>query len=88
MKTLSHFLFGIALAAPLTITTAVQAENPPSSSSMNGDKQDVTMDQLLNAPKHTDQWLMYNGDFTGSRYSRLNLINKDNIRSIYPNACK
>jgi alcohol dehydrogenase (cytochrome c) len=42
----------------------------------------VTMDQLLNAPKHTDEWLMYNGDFTGSRYSRLNLINKDNIHNL------
>jgi hypothetical protein len=58
MKNLSHIVFGIALAAPLTLATAVQADNPsppPSSSSMSGDKQDVTMDQLPKAVKTTVQ---------------------------------
>src|SRR4029078_6648813 len=53
MKTLSHILFGLALAAPLTITTAVHADDK--TSSPRGDKQDVTMDQLPKAVKATVQ---------------------------------
>jgi alcohol dehydrogenase (cytochrome c) len=42
----------------------------------------VTLDRLLSAQDHTDEWLMYSGDFAGHRHSRLDLINRDNIRDL------
>src|SRR5882762_11032023 len=52
MKTLSRIIMGLALAAPLTITSAVRADDKTSSSD---NKQAVTMDQLPKPVKSTVQ---------------------------------
>jgi len=52
MKTLSRIIMGLALAGPLTITSAVRADDKTSSSD---NKQDVTMDQLPKPVKSTVQ---------------------------------
>jgi hypothetical protein len=52
MKTLPRIIMGLALAAPLSITSAVLADDKTSSSE---NKQDVTMDQLPKPVKTTVQ---------------------------------
>ena len=52
MKTLSRIIMGLALAGPLTITSAVRADDKSSSSD---GKQDVRMDQLPKPVKSTVQ---------------------------------
>ena len=52
MKTLSRIILGLALAAPLTITSAVRADDKTSPSDS---KQEVTMDQLPKPVKSTVQ---------------------------------
>jgi len=52
MKTLARIIMGLALAAPLTITSAVRADDKTSSSD---NKQDVTMEQLPKPVKATVQ---------------------------------
>jgi hypothetical protein len=54
MKILSRILLGLALASPLTVASAVSADDksPPSSDTS---KQDVTMDQLPKPVKTTVQ---------------------------------
>jgi len=52
MKTLSRIVVGLALAAPLTITSAVRADDKTSSSD---NKQDVTMSDLPKPVKSTVQ---------------------------------
>jgi hypothetical protein len=54
MKTLSRILIGLALASPLTVASAVRADDKSSPSSDNN-KQDVTMDQLPKPVKATVQ---------------------------------
>src|SRR6185295_12088074 len=52
MKTLSRIILGLALAAPLTIRSAVRADDKTTSSD---NRQDVTMDQLPKPVKSTVQ---------------------------------
>lgn len=54
MKTLSRILLGLALASPLTVASAVRADDKTSSPSDNS-KQDVTLDQLPKPVKTTVQ---------------------------------
>lgn len=44
----------------------------------------VTDDMLLNADKDPNNWLHYNRDYEGTRYSPLTQINKDNIEDLVP----
>jgi alcohol dehydrogenase (cytochrome c) len=40
------------------------------------------LDQAEMVKKLTDQWTSYSGDYSGKRYSYLNLINKSNVKNL------
>jgi alcohol dehydrogenase (cytochrome c)/quinohemoprotein ethanol dehydrogenase len=42
----------------------------------------VTDERLLNAANEPSQWLTYNGTYDEQRFSRLDQINKDNVRQL------
>ena len=42
----------------------------------------VTSARLVNSAKEPQNWLTYSGDYAGHRYSALDQINKDNVRSM------
>ena len=44
----------------------------------------VTADQLLNASKEPQNWLMYSGDYNGRRHSSLDQINTGNATQLVP----
>ena len=46
--------------------------------------QGVTYDQLLHADSTPQDWLMYGGDYSSQRFSRLAQINRDNVHALKP----
>lgn len=44
----------------------------------------VTSERLLNAGKEPQNWLMYNGSYSGLRYSTLDQVNTGNAASLVP----
>ena len=44
--------------------------------------QDVTYQQLLHADSTPQNWLMYGGDYSSQRFSRLTQINRQNVHSL------
>src|SRR6266480_6087920 len=42
----------------------------------------VNRDRLVNAQKEPQNWLLMNGDYGATRYSKLTQINRDNVRSL------
>src|SRR5436305_2667425 len=42
----------------------------------------VNKDRLLNAPNEPQNWLMMNGDYGSTRYSKLSQINRENVKSL------
>ncbi|HTZ99495.1 MAG TPA: PQQ-dependent dehydrogenase, methanol/ethanol family [Candidatus Aquilonibacter sp.] len=46
--------------------------------------QDVTYDQLLHADKTPQDWLMYGGDYSSQRFSRLTQIDRENVHTLRP----
>jgi glucose dehydrogenase len=42
----------------------------------------VTYDRLLHADREPQNWLTYSGGYSGNRYSPLNQINRDNVKSL------
>src|SRR5271170_8520531 len=44
--------------------------------------QNVTYDQLLHADSTPQDWLMYGGDYSSQRFSRLTQINRENVHSL------
>ncbi|HLZ14075.1 MAG TPA: PQQ-dependent dehydrogenase, methanol/ethanol family [Candidatus Acidoferrum sp.] len=44
----------------------------------------VTAERLLHAPNEPQNWLMYNGDYAGRRYSALEQINLANAKELSP----
>ncbi|MBI3403260.1 MAG: PQQ-binding-like beta-propeller repeat protein [Acidobacteria bacterium] len=42
----------------------------------------VNKDRLINAPSEPQNWLMMNGDYASTRYSKLSQINRDNVKSL------
>src|SRR5437870_2326673 len=42
----------------------------------------VNQDRLVNAQNEPQNWLMMNGDYASSRYSKLTQINRDNVKSM------
>jgi len=46
--------------------------------------QDVTYEQLLHADSTPQDWLMYGGDYSSQRFSRLTQINRVNVHSLKP----
>src|ERR1700722_798081 len=44
---------------------------------------DVTSQRLMNPDKEPQNWLMVNKDYSSHRYSELDQINKDNVKSLH-----
>src|SRR5437588_1568378 len=42
----------------------------------------VNKDRLLNAQNEPQNWLMMNGDYGATRYSKLSLINRENVKNL------
>src|SRR5437660_389044 len=42
----------------------------------------VNRDRLVNAQNEPQNWLMMNGDYASTRYSKLTQINRDNVRNL------
>ena len=42
----------------------------------------VNKDRLLNAQNEPQNWLMMNGDYSSSRYSKLTQINRENVKNL------
>src|SRR5882757_2295520 len=42
----------------------------------------VNKDRLLNAQNEPQNWLMMNGDYASTRYSKLTQINRDNVKNM------
>ena len=42
----------------------------------------VNKDRLLNAQNEPQNWLMMNGDFGATRYSKLLQINRENVKNL------
>ncbi|MBI3494157.1 MAG: PQQ-binding-like beta-propeller repeat protein [Acidobacteria bacterium] len=42
----------------------------------------VNRDRLINAPSEPQNWLMMNGDYASTRYSKLSQINRDNVKNL------
>ena len=45
-------------------------------------KSTVNKDRLLNAQNEPQNWLMMNGDYASTRYSKLTQINRDNVKNL------
>src|SRR5580692_8387495 len=56
------------LALILSLTTAISAQ--------------VTFNRILNSSKEPQNWLTYSGDYSGHRFSTLDQINVDNVKSL------
>src|SRR6516162_7156105 len=42
----------------------------------------VNRDRLLNAQNEPQNWLMMNGDYGSTRYSKLSQINRENVKNL------
>src|SRR3954471_18235848 len=42
----------------------------------------VSKERLINAMNEPQNWLMMNGDYGSQRYSKLNQINRDNVKNL------
>jgi alcohol dehydrogenase (cytochrome c) len=61
-----------SLSAIALITTAPAADYKPT----------VNKERLLNAQNEPQNWLMMNGDYSSTRYSKLTQINRDNVKNL------
>src|SRR5262249_32253969 len=46
-------------------------------------KMTVNRDRLINAQNEPQNWLMMNGDYGSTRYSKLTQINRDNVKNLH-----
>jgi alcohol dehydrogenase (cytochrome c) len=63
-------LFGVSLAALTAPAGAVEY------------KMTVNQDRLIHADREPQNWLMMNGDYGSTRYSKLSQINRDNVKNL------
>jgi glucose dehydrogenase len=63
-------LLGVSLAA--LVASAQAAEY----------KMTVNRDRLVNSANEPQNWLMMNGDYGATRYSKLAQINRDNVKNL------
>src|SRR5437763_10189109 len=64
----------VVLAGGLTLALAVAAFGQYAMT--------VNKDRLLNAQNEPQNWLMMNGDYGSTRYSKLSQINRENVRNL------
>ena len=67
LRPISTALIGI-LAAAVTLTAQYTMT--------------VNRDRLINAQNEPQNWLMMNGDYSATRYSKLSQINRDNVKNL------
>src|SRR4051812_6312992 len=65
--------------AALASVAAIALSTPPVSAQY---KMTVNQDRLINAQNEPQNWLMMNGDYASSRYSKLTQINRDNVKNM------
>src|SRR5216110_3550495 len=65
-------LLTAALAGTLVVTAPLIAQY----------RMTVNADRLLNAQNEPQNWLMMNGDYGSTRYSKLTQINRDSVKNL------
>src|SRR5216683_4555666 len=68
----------LACAALAGVSVAALAASAPAAEY----KLTVNKDRLLNAQNEPQNWLMMNGDYASTRYSKLTQINRDNVKNL------
>src|SRR5437868_5574394 len=68
--------FGCAAMAGVSIT-ALTASEPSAQYKLNVNKQ-----RLVNAQNEPQNWLMMNGDYSSTRYSKLTQISRENVKNM------
>jgi len=68
--------FACAALAGVSITTLATAQ------SVTQYKMTVNKERLINAQNEPQNWLMMNGDYSSTRYSKLTQINRENVKKM------
>src|SRR3982074_1259735 len=68
----------LACAALAAVSVAALAASAPAAEY----KLTVNKDRLLNAQNEPQNWLMMNGDYGSTRYSKLSQINRENVKNL------
>src|ERR1700731_1629609 len=71
-------MLGCAAVALAGVSIAALAASAPAAEY----KLTVNKDRLLNAQNEPQNWLMMNGDYASTRYSKLTQINRDNVKNL------
>src|SRR5258708_35831749 len=68
----------LACAGLATVSLVALAASAPAADY----KSTVNKDRLLNAQNEPQNWLMMNGDYASTRYSKLTQINRDSVKNL------
>ena len=71
-------MLGCAAAALAGVSIAAMVASAPAAPY----KLTVNRDRLINAQNEPQNWLMMNGDYASTRYSKLTQINRDNVKNL------
>ena len=74
-----HFVRKPLRLAALAVVTAVALAAVPLAAQYT---MTVNKDRLLNAQNEPQNWLMMNGDYGATRYSKLTQINRENVKNL------
>ncbi|HEV3372725.1 MAG TPA: hypothetical protein VG145_09270, partial [Xanthobacteraceae bacterium] len=77
-STRTRKLVRLACAALASVSVAALVASAPAADY----KPTVNKERLLNAQNEPQNWLMMNGDYSSSRYSKLTQINRDNVKNL------
>ena len=66
-----------AMSVGVIVVAAVTAATLVAQYSMT-----VNRDRLINAQNEPQNWLMMNGDYASTRYSKLSQINRENVKDL------
>src|SRR5258705_5228811 len=72
--------FAFAALAGVSITTL--ASSQLAAQSVTQYRMTVNKERLINAQNEPQNWLMMNGDYSSSRYSKLTQINRENVKKL------
>src|SRR6202045_4240054 len=71
-------MLGCAAVALAGVSIAAMVASAPAAPY----KLTVNRDRLINAQNEPQNWLMMNGDYASTRYSKLTQINRDNVKNL------
>jgi alcohol dehydrogenase (cytochrome c) len=71
-------LITLGCAGLASVSVAAQFASAPAAEY----KLTVNKDRLINAQNEPQNWLMMNGDYASTRYSKLTQINRDNVKNL------